>query len=128
MTKQIVRPEGMLISPAYSHAVVKTGTPVFIAGQVALDGDGKLVGEDDAGLQAAQALENLGTVVAACGGTVDDIVKLTVFTTDLSFRRAIGQARAKFFTEGELPASTFLVVSSLAEPRFLVEIEAVAMI
>ena len=128
MTRQIVKPEGIFNSPNYSHAIKETGTPVFIAGQVAMDAQGNPIGEGDAGAQTTGALESMKRVVEACGGTMADIVKLTVFTTDLSYRPAIGAARAPFFAAGEMPASTFLVVSSLADPRWLVEIEAVAMI
>lgn len=128
MSKRVIRPSGMTNSPAYSHAVIKDGTPVFIAGQVAAGPDGGIVGEGDVGRQTEQALQNLRTVLAACGGTLDDVVKITVFTTDLAHRPAIGAARAAAFRAGEMPASTFVVVSSLADPRFLVEIEAVAMI
>lgn len=118
----------MFNSPAYSHAVKKTGTPVFISGQVAMDEAGKPVHEGHAGAQAKVALQSLKRVVEACGGTMQDIVKITVFTTDLAHRPAIGAARSEFFREGEMPASTFLVVKSLAAPEWLVEIEAVAMI
>jgi len=128
MAKRIIRPMGMVNSPGYSHAIVKDGAPVFIAGQVALDGKGQLVGADDAKAQAVQVLLNLRAVVTACGGSLDDVVKLTVYTTDLAYRPAIVEARGQFFTAGRMPASTFVVVSSLAEKRFLVEIEAVAVI
>jgi enamine deaminase RidA (YjgF/YER057c/UK114 family) len=101
---------------------------VFIAGQVAQDEKGNVVGEGDIEAQARQVLLNLRTVVNACGGTMDDIVKITVYATDLAHRPAIAAARAAHFRSGFMPASTFVVVSSLADPRFLVEIEAVAMI
>lgn len=93
-----------------------------------MDAAGHPVGEGDAEAQARSALASLKLVVEACGGTMADIVKITVFTTDLAHRAAIGKARAEFFPAGEMPASTFLVISSLADPRYLVEIEAVAMI
>lgn len=128
MSKRVVRPTGMLNSPGYSHAVVKEGLPVFISGQVAQDGAGNVVGEGDIADQVNQVFLNLRTVVNAAGGTMDDIVKITVFVTDLSYRPAIAAARMSYFRNGHMPASTFLVVSSLADPRFLVEIEAVAMI
>jgi enamine deaminase RidA (YjgF/YER057c/UK114 family) len=115
-------------APTYSHAVVKTGTPVFVSGQVALDGAGNVVGEGNAAAQAVQVMANLETVLRACGGAMADIVKLNVYTTDLAFRPAIAEARAKYFAANDAPASTFVVISSLADPRFLVEIEAVAMI
>ena len=101
---------------------------MFLSGQVALDASGNLIGEGDAGGQAEQVFRNLQAVVQACGGSLADIVKLTVFTTDLAYRPAIGDARSRYFTAGEMPGSTFVVVTSLADPRFLVEIEAVAII
>ena len=128
MQKQIINPASMAPPTGYSHAVKKSGTPVFIAGQVALDGAGKLVGEGDAAAQAEQALQNLRTVVEACGGTIDDIVKITIFVTDAAYRPAVAAARQRFFPSGQYPASTYLVVSALAVPLLLVEIEAVAMI
>ncbi len=81
----------------------------------------------------AQAFEqilrrNLSAVVAACGGTLDDVVKITIFVTDPSYRPAVTAARLKWFKEGQYPASTYLVVSALAVPELLVEVEAVAMI
>lgn len=128
MPKQIINPTTMAPPTGYSHAVRKSGTPVFISGQVALDGTGKLVGEGDVTAQAEQAFQNLRTVVEACGGTTDDIVKLTVFVTDATYRPAIVAARQRFFPSGLYPASTYLVVSALAVPALLVEVEAVAMI
>jgi enamine deaminase RidA (YjgF/YER057c/UK114 family) len=128
MTREIIRPAGVFNSPNYSHAIKKTGTPVFVSGQVAIDAQGNAVGGGDAAAQTKAALTNLERVVAACGGTLADVVKITVFTTDLGHRAAIGAARAAFFTAGEMPASTFVVVASLADPRWVVEIEAVAVI
>lgn len=128
MAKEFIKPAGMFVSPFYNHAAMKAGTPVFIAGQVAADAAGKLVGGSDPKEQARQVMRNLQTVVEACGGTLDDIVKITVYTTSLEYRPAIGEVRGEFFTPGEMPASTFVVVSSLADPQWLVEIEAVAMV
>jgi enamine deaminase RidA (YjgF/YER057c/UK114 family) len=128
MSKRVIRPAGLHRTTGYNHAIVKAGQPVFIAGQVALDASGNLVGEGNIAAQADQVMANLRAVVAACGGTLDDIVKITIFTTDLAHRPAIAAARNRHFGTGDYPASTFLVVSSLADPRFLVEIEAVAMI
>ncbi|MFN0147209.1 MAG: RidA family protein [Dehalococcoidia bacterium] len=128
MPKRVIRPNAIQNSPGYSHAIVKDGVPVFIAGQVAQDAAGNVVGDGDAAAQVEQVFMNLRTVVSAAGGTMEDIVKITVFTTDLAHRPAIAAARTKYFRAGQMPASTFLVVSSLADPRFLVEIEAVAMV
>lgn len=128
MSKTVINPPSLAKPTGYSYAIKKTGTPVFISGQVALDGEGKLVGEGDAAAQTEQVLKNLQAVVEGCGGTLDDVVKLTIFVTDPSYRPAVAAARLKWFKEGEWPASTYLVVSALAVPTMLVEIEAVAMI
>jgi len=128
MSKQIINPSTMAPPSGYSYAVKKRGTPVFIAGQVALDAGGKLVGEGDIAAQAEQAFKNLRTVVEACGGRMDDIVKITIFVTDPSFRPAVASARQRHFADGAYPASTYLVVSGLAVPQLLVEVEAVAMV
>jgi enamine deaminase RidA (YjgF/YER057c/UK114 family) len=128
MSKQIINPAGMAPPTGYSYAVKKSGTPLYISGQVAFDGDGKLVGEGDAAAQTEQVFRNLRSVVEAAGGTLDDIVKITVFVTDPAYRPAIGAARQKHFTDGHYPASTYLVVSALALPSLLVEIEAIAVL
>lgn len=128
MPARTVRPASLHSTNGYSHAIVKSGTPVFISGQVSLDASGAVVGKGDIEAQVDQVFNNLKAVVIAAGGSMDDIVKTTVFVTDLAFRPAVAAARKKHFRPGRYPASTFLVVSSLATPDFLVEIEAVAMI
>jgi enamine deaminase RidA (YjgF/YER057c/UK114 family) len=128
MPKQIINPSTMAKPSGYSYAVKKTGTPLFISGQVALAADGSLVGEGDAAAQTEQAFRNLRSVVEACGGSMDDIVKITIYVTDAAFRPAVAAARQRHFTEGAYPASTYLVVSALAVPQLLVEVEAVAML
>lgn len=128
MTKTVINPPEMAPPSGYSYAIKKSGTPVFISGQVALDGQGRLIGENDAAAQVEQVFQNLRTVVQACGGSMDDVVKITVFVTDASFRPAVAAARQRHFKEGQYPASTYLVVSALAVPQLLVEVEAVAII
>jgi enamine deaminase RidA (YjgF/YER057c/UK114 family) len=128
MAKQIINPSSMPAPRGYSYAVKKSGTPVYISGQVAIDGQGQLVGEDDAEAQVEQVFRNLRTVVEAAGGTLDDIVNLHIYVTDAAYRPAVVAGRQKHFKEGQYPASTYLVVSALAVPQLLVEIEAVAVI
>jgi len=128
MSKTVINPPTLAKPTGYSYAIKKSGTPVFISGQVALDADGKLVGENDAAAQTEQVFKNLQAVVEGCGGTMADIVKITIFVTDPSYRPAVAAARLKWFKEGEWPASTYLVVSALAVPTMLVEIEAVAIV
>lgn len=126
MAKQIVNPSSMPAPSGYSYAVKKSGTPVFIAGQVGITPDGKIA--EGAEAQTEQAFQNVLTVVQACGGSAGDIVKLTIYVTDPSYRPAIVAARQRHFPDGAYPASTYLVVSGLAVPQLLVEVEAIAMI
>jgi len=128
MSKQIINPPSMPQPRGYSYAVKKSGTPVFVSGQVAIDGQGQLVGEGDPEAQVEQVFRNLKTVVEAAGGTLDDVVTLHIYVTDAACRPAVVAARQRHFKEGQYPASTYLVVSALALPQLLVEIEAVAMV
>ena len=86
MSKTVINPPSLAKPTGYSYAIKKSGTPVFISGQVALDAEGKLVGENDAAAQTEQILKNLQAVVEGCGGTLDDVVKITIFVTDPSYR------------------------------------------
>ena len=128
MTKTVINPPEMAPPTGYSYAIKKSGTPVFISGQVALDGGGRLVGENDVAAQVEQVFRNLSIVAQACGGSLDDIVKINIYVTDASYRPAVAAARERHFKAGQYPASTYVVVSALAVPQLLVEIEAVAMI
>jgi reactive intermediate/imine deaminase len=128
MAKTVINPPALAAPSGYSYAIKKAGTPVYVSGQVALDGQGKLVGENDAAAQTEQVFQNLKAVVEAAGGTLDDVVKLTIFVTDPSYRPAVAAARLKYFKEGQYPASTYLVVSALAVPQLLVEVEAIAVV
>jgi reactive intermediate/imine deaminase len=127
MSRRTIAPPFIHQTTGYSHAV-QAGKTLYIAGQVALDPEGNLVGEGDIEAQVAQVWQNLKSVLAYAGGSVEDIVKITVFTTDIKHRPAIAAARETVFPNGRYPASTFLVVQSLARPELLVEIEAIAVL
>jgi 2-iminobutanoate/2-iminopropanoate deaminase len=127
MERSIVRPEG--VAPPgghFSHGVVieNASRVLYVAGQLGLDENGELVGPGDAAAQARQALTNLQRVVEAAGGSLADVAKTTIFLVDLADRGPVGEVRKQFWTTNP-PANTLLVVSSLASPDFLVEIEAV---
>ena len=121
-----IKPAGVYEAKGYSHAV-KRGNIVFVAGQVSKDIDGKLVGPGDIVAQVDQVFRNLKAVVEASGATLADVVKLNIYTTDLAhYRPHIREGRDKYFSEFP-PATTLLVVKSLADPNFLLEIDAVAL-
>jgi reactive intermediate/imine deaminase len=119
-----INPQGMTQPTAYSH-LVKHGELMFIAGQVALDAAGNVIGEGDMTAQYRQALENMKTVLASEGADFSDVVKITIFTTNIDEFRKAGSLRSEFFGD-DAPASTLVQIERLARPVFLVEIEAIA--
>lgn len=127
MERITVQPKGVFEprGGTYSHGViVEAGRTLYVAGQTPRDVEGNIVCKGDPAGQTRQVLENMKKVISAAGGRMADIAKTTVFMTDLANREAIGGVRKEFF-EGEPPANTTVVISSLADPEFLVEIEAV---
>ncbi|MBQ0880675.1 RidA family protein [Streptomyces sp. RT42] len=125
---RIPAPEGVAPAAQYTHVVLGTGTFVAVSGQLALDEDGKVVGEGDAEAQARQVFENLRRCLAAAGASFDDVVKLTFFVTDMAHMSAIRAARAEHIPDDRLPAASAVQVAALVRPEFLMEIEALAVI
>jgi reactive intermediate/imine deaminase len=111
----------------YTHVVEVPGPSkmVFIAGQIALDKDGKVVGEGDMKAQAEQVFKNLEAALAAAGAKFTDVVKMNTYVTDMDKAPAVREVRAKYFGD-TTPASTLVQVVKLARPEFLLEIEVVA--
>jgi enamine deaminase RidA (YjgF/YER057c/UK114 family) len=123
--RTVVETEGVAAPGGfYSHGIVTSGRLLFVAGQVALDENGDLIGDDDARAQARQVLTNLQRVIEAGGGTMGDVARTTVYLTRVEDRGPVGEVREEFFP-APAPANTLLVVSSLARPEFLVEIDAI---
>ena len=109
---------------AYSHGIiVEAGRTLYVAGQTSRDMQGNIVCRGDAAGQTRQVLENMKKVIEGAGGRMEDVAKTTVFITDIRNREAVGRVRQEFF-KGDPPANTLLVISGLADPAFLVEIEA----
>lgn len=126
MPVERINPEGVARSPGYSH-VVKAGDTVYVAGQVARDVNGNTVGKGDFAAQLNQAFDNLEACLQAMGGGLRELVKVTVYMTrreDLPTYRSIRSRRLP----DNLPASTLVFVSGLADPDFLVEIEGTAVL
>jgi 2-iminobutanoate/2-iminopropanoate deaminase len=125
---RFVNPPGLAEPTGYSHVVeVIGGRTIYIAGQVALDQSGKVVGPGDFKAQARQVLENLKVALSAGGATFRNVVKVNTYVTDMSQVQALRDLRAEYFT-GNLPASTLVQVQALARPEFLLEIEAIAVV
>ncbi len=115
--------------PAYAQAVKVSGgqTMLFIAGQVAYGPDGGAVHPGDFKAQARAALQCLKAQVEAGGGTMASIVKVNTYLTDVRHRADYGPVREEFFGK-KMPAHTLVAVAALAQPEFLIEIEAVAVL
>lgn len=125
-----------LPSTSTHHQVsIATGSKmVFIAGQVALDADGNLVGDGDTAAQVEQCYINVAAALAEVGASFDDVAKLTVYATDLSadglqqFGDGLGRACARLHIAQPMAPLTGIGVAALAEPGFRVEVEAIAIL
>jgi enamine deaminase RidA (YjgF/YER057c/UK114 family) len=127
MKTSLLRPEGLVQSPAFTHvAVVPAGaTTVYVGGQNAVDGDGTLVGGDDIAAQTRQTMTNLQVALAAAGATVHDMVMMTILLVeDVDLAAAYPVAAAAL--AGAAPPVAVMRVAGLALPGALVEVSAVA--
>jgi enamine deaminase RidA (YjgF/YER057c/UK114 family) len=124
--KQYINPEGLNDPPGgiYSHVVV-TGSTIYVSGQLARDTAGNVIGAGDAVTQYRQAWSNVERALAAVGATSRDIVKSTIYVVGADNIPDIRFVRKELLPPGP-PASTMVVVAALADPRFLVEIEVIA--
>jgi 2-iminobutanoate/2-iminopropanoate deaminase len=111
----------------YTDAVRAEGPLLFVSGVVPVDRAGRLVGGDDVVAQARQVFSNLGAVLAAGGATFADVVKVTVFLTDVDDRARINVVRQEAFGEAR-PASTLVEIAALAIPGARIEVDAVAVV
>ena len=123
----IAKPTG-----GYSHVAEVTGGKfVYIAGQVAFDTTGNLVGKDDFRAQVEQVFKNLNAAVQAAGGSFHDVIKLNYYcadTVDPALTPQVREVRDKYVNTQNPPASTFVVVRRLVRPEWLIEIEAIAVV
>jgi enamine deaminase RidA (YjgF/YER057c/UK114 family) len=125
-----INPPELGTPPGYSQVVdVSAGRIIFIAGQAAVDRDGNVVGKDDFSTQATQVFRNLAIALEAAGCTAANLVKLTVYLTDMDNLARYREARNSFFasvTPLAAPAVTLVQVAKLYGPDFMIEIEAIA--
>jgi reactive intermediate/imine deaminase len=127
VARSVIQPPGRPDPrPRYSHAW-KVDKTIYVAGQLATDTAGQLVGLNDIRAQTRQAFENLAAVLEAAGASMRDVVKTTVFITDMRHREGYSEVRQQFYTS-DPPASTLVQVVALAEPGALIEIEAIAVV
>ena len=98
---------------------------VFVSGQVSRNAQGEIVGKGDIEAQTRQVLENVKSVLTTGGATMEDVVKVTVFVTDVGNYSAIHKVRGEYF-KSDYPASTMVEIKALVNPDLLIEIEAIA--
>lgn len=129
---EILQPEG-IPQPIGQYSNVTRARPeqlIIVAGQVALDERGEVVGEGDFDAQMRQVFRNLERALTGAGASLSSVMKFTTYLTrveDLAaFRRVRQDLFAELYPEGRYPANTLVVVTSLVSPAFLVEIEAIA--
>src|SRR5687767_5584245 len=124
-----INPPGLVKPNGYTHVVVGADRrTVYIAGQVPYDSTGKTVGGTDFQAQADQVFANLRRALASVGASFADVVKTTTFITDAKQVPALREIRARYLNPQHPPANTLLVVSALARPELLIEIEAIAVL
>jgi 2-iminobutanoate/2-iminopropanoate deaminase len=129
MTKTVFNSDGLPV-PRGSYSLVNIAQPgrmVFIAGQTASDHDGQVVGVGDAKAQTRFILGKIQRGIEAAGGTINDLVALNVFTTDVRNHRDINETRREVLGSN-FPTSTMVQVVALARPELLLEINAIAVI
>jgi 2-iminobutanoate/2-iminopropanoate deaminase len=127
MKREEYRVEELAEPISHFTDAVRAGDLLFVSGIVAVDAEGKLVGGDDVVAQAHQVFENMRRVLAAAGCGFADVVKVTIFLTDVEDRAKINPLRQQVFGAAR-PASTLVEVPRLAVPGARIEIEAVALL
>lgn len=126
---RFIKSENLPPSPGYSQAVeIRRGRIIYVAGQVAMDRAGKVVGEGDMLAQAQQTFENLKAALEASGAKFENVVKLNYYVTDLAQLPAVREVRDKFVNAANPPASTAVEIKRLVREPFLIEVEAVAVV
>jgi enamine deaminase RidA (YjgF/YER057c/UK114 family) len=120
---------GVYDPPAYSQAIKVTEAKsiLFIAGQVAYDKDGAPLHRGDFRAQAREAFKAIKALVEAQGGTLDNVVKINTYVTDVRYRADLVPVREEFFGK-KGPASTLVQIPALAHPDWMIEVEAIAVV
>lgn len=130
MTLELINPADLPTPESYTQVVVATGSRmVFVAGQVADDAQGNLVGAGDLAAQARQAFANVGRALTAVGARSDQVARITIYVVHhrTEYLPLISAAREALFG-AHLPADTLLGVEALAVPGYLIEVEAIAVL
>lgn len=124
-----INPPGLTKPSGYTHVVLAAdGRTAYVAGQVAFDSTGAVVGGGDFRAQAERVYANLRIALASVGATFSDVVKTTTYITDLGNVPTLREIRGKHLDPARPPANSLIPVATLARPDLLLEIEAVAVL
>jgi len=124
-TNKLVRAKGLMEPISHYTDAVVAGKTIYVSGCGASDENGKLVGRGDVTAQTRKTLDNMKIALAAAGGTLDDVVKVTVYLADVNDRQKVNEVRKEYFKDNK-PASTLIEISKFALDGMLIEIEAIA--
>jgi len=133
MTKKTINPPDLFPSLQYGFSQGVTagaGRTVYLSGQVAWDAEQQIVGPGDLRVQTRQALDNVNIGMGAAGGRLEDVVSMRIYIVEdvLAESRHVSQALRDYFAAERAPATTWIGVRALANPEFLIEIEAIGVI
>ena len=126
MTLEFLSPDG-LASSSHNSNGIRAGNLLFVGGQVPIDVHGVLVGKGDIRAQTQQVYENVARVLDAAGARFDQIVRLDTYYRDVGHRGTILDVRKEFLA-GHRPCTVAVVVQSLADPDWLIEVQAIAVL
>ena len=129
MSTKVIQPKDLSDPrPRYSQGILAEGGKLlFIAGQTASDKDGNVVGKGDIEAQTHQVFKNLSSVLKEAGGSLDNLVMTTTYITDRKYREGYNRVRMQYYKK-DPPTSTLVIVTGLAHPDYLIEINGVAVL
>jgi len=127
MKKEAIHPKGIMRRSMYSQ-VVKADNTIYIAGQVARDVNGNVVGIGDFRIQAEKVFENLQIALKAARASLSDVVSTTTYLTNMAYTSIWNEIFEKYFGEESPPTATILIISSLASAEYLLEMQSVAVV
>lgn len=126
---RFINPPELAAPAGYTHVVeAPAGHTLYLSGQIAFDREGKLVGAGDFGAQAMQVFANLDTALKGAGASFGNVVKLTMYVTDMSQLAALRTARDRYIDRAHPPASTLVEVRKLAREGLMLEVDAIAVV
>ena len=129
MSTKVIQPKDLSDPrPRYSQGILAEGGKLlFIAGQTASDKDGAIAGKGDIEAQTHQVFKNLSSVLKEAGGSLDNLVMTTTYITDRKYREGYNRVRMQYYKK-DPPTSTLVIVTGLAHPDYLIEINGVAVL